>query len=69
MKIDEARRYRKAIGIDDPICACVDPSRFNDAALFDRDVPEKRRQTAAIVNSPALDQNIVRHEKIPPSFR
>jgi hypothetical protein len=28
-----------------------------------RDVPKIRRQTAAVVNAPALDENIVSHDR------
>ena len=61
VKVDEARRYRQAVGVDDPLRAAVDSAGLDDLAVLHCDVAEIRRQPAAVVNPSAFDQNIVSH--------
>ena len=66
VEVDKTRRHRKAVGINDPICASIDPPSLNDATVLDGDIAKKRGQTAAIVNPTTFDQHIIRHKSLPP---
>ena len=65
VKIDEPWRHRQPIGVDDTLGAAADAAGLDDLAVLHCDVAEIRGQTAAVINSSTLDQNVVSHEDPP----
>src|SRR5687767_15309 len=62
MKIDETRRDGQAIRVDHPLGGSADPTHLSHTPILHGNVAQVRRHAAAVINSSAFDQDVIRHD-------